>query len=315
MKSPAARFPKLFKLIKWTAIAFLILLALLFCFSQFENWRGRRAWVEAETGLRAKGLRASWSEIQVTPVPEAENRVLARIFTGSFKYYGKWSEMGQWESEPIFGEAAEKAAEQARKIFSEITLGDAFGFQISETEQLDIFGETHKDRIEELREILEPYSSNLSELITVCQERSQSYLPGDYTRAIESPIPNFQYIRRTSRLLTAEAIIALHEGDSARALGCVQALICISNLNPQVPLLINTMIEVVCVRNFISEILWYGVTENAFDLTELETIQKLSQKTDLAAKLSQAFELEILCALDATQVFICLLYTSPSPRD
>ncbi|MGJ8649629.1 MAG: hypothetical protein ACSHX4_04660 [Opitutaceae bacterium] len=298
------------KLVKISIIGFLLLLAALFLFSSFENWRGSRVWGETKAGLEAKGVTTDWAELIPEPIPEEDNLALSRIMTAC--YYRKNNNIGDWEAEAIFGEEAEEAAQQTHDLYAPFKLGsreDVFGFPLSETESLDIFGDTHLDRMEALAEIIEPYRPLLEELRLECKQRSDSYLPGDYSLSFASPIPAFKIVRRSVRLLVAEAILALHEGDAGLALENCQAMARVANLNSQSHFLVNQMIEVVVMRNYVSEIVWAGMSQDVFDIEQLEKIEALCANTDLVQRLGHTFQDEVTAGINA------LLRFAQSPEE
>jgi len=294
--STRPRFSRLRKFIKISSIAVCFLLSILFLLSSFERWRGRKAWTEAEARLNAAGIRTQWAEVIPSPIPDDQNLAMARILTGCVRANGKWSEIGDWESESIIGDTANTDAQKAQKLYTpnrNAKIGDLFDFPISENESLD-----------ELTKLIEPYRAKLQELRDECAKRPNSYLPGDYSRAATSPIPSFQILRSLTRLLTAEAILALDAGNTALALENCLTISRIANLNPQVSFLINTMIETVMVGSHICEILSYGLSQDAFNEAELDAIIKWSAETDLIAKLGEAFEFELMMSTDSIKQFI-----------
>ncbi len=303
MKNPkntrSKRWPKLLKV---AIIGLILLVTALFLYSSFERWRGRRAWLAMATDLQAQGLRVYWSEAMPTPIPEADNLALTRIMTGCFRYDKKWSNLGNWEAEAIFGDQANEAGNLAQEQYApgkEVL----FGFHITETETLDVFGSTHQARFDSLAEILAPYRSSLEELRQACTIRSDSYLPGDYSMAAASPIPHFQVTRSMTRLLSAEAILALHEGNHALAVQNCKAMCRVANLNPQVPFLTNVMIETVIIRSYVSEIFYAGISRDILDDNELRAIIAYCEQTDLVKQLGHSIEYELLTGQDSLSRF------------
>jgi hypothetical protein len=281
------------------------LLAAAFTFSTFEKFRGQRAWDQTCQQLKSMGLRTDWQAAIPQAIPEADNLALARIMTGCMRTTSNRDTIGDWQAEPIFDQQAAVAANAAQELFAPPASRkhEAFGFAISESESLDVFGDTHADSFAQLKKLLQPYRVALDELRTACTERSNSYLPGDYTVAAAAPIPNFQLVRTASRLLTAEALLALHEGDTEMALDNCRALRRISNLNPQLPFLVNVMIENVVIRSSISEILYYGLSHDAFDAQQLAEIRTLCAPIDCISRLGQSFEYEMLMMSHSIQAF------------
>ncbi len=288
------------KLIKVSVIGFILLLTALFLFSSFEKWRGARVWVEAKAELEAKGITTDWAELIPEPIPEADNLALSRIMTAC--YHRQNNKIGDWEAEAVFGKDTGDAAQKTQDQYAPsrpFRLEDVFGFPLSETESLDIFGDTHLDRMEALAEIIEPYRPLLEELRHECKQRPDSYLPGDYSLSFASPIPAFKIVRTSVRLLVAEAILALHNGDAGLALENCQAMARVANLNPQSNFLVNQMIEVVVLRNFVSEIVWAGMSQDAFDIEQLETIKALCANKDLVQRLGHSFQDEVTAGINA----------------
>lgn len=284
----------------------LIVLALLFIFSRVEKWRGSRSWEVAKAELKASGLTVEWQEAIPTPIPDEQNLAMARVLTGCYQAKGQWSELGDWQPEPIFDETASQAAKQAQKLYAPSppsSLEDTFGFPLSETESLDVFGASDTERFKELAQVIAPYRAPLKELRDECTQRPKSYLPGDYTVSFASPIPDFQIVRTATQLLTAEAILALNEGNYALALDNCGALHRIANLNPQTPFLVNIMIKAVVLRSHLAEVLQYGISEDAFNEEQLREIIDLCQQNDQVKDLGRSFEAEMLFAISTIQEF------------
>ncbi|WPJ97800.1 hypothetical protein SH580_08755 [Coraliomargarita algicola] len=286
-------------------IGLAILLGAAFTLSIFEKWRGQRAWDRTRSELESMGLRTDWQQARPQAIPEANNLALARVMTDCIRMTSNHDQLGDWQAEPIFDEQATEAASAAQELFapSESRKHQAFGFAQSDLESLDIFGKTHADKFTQLTRILHPYRSALAELRAACDERSSSYLPGDYTVAAASPIPDFELLRTVTRLLTAEALLALRTGESGLALENCHALLRISNLNPQVPFLINVMIETIVIRSSISEILYYGLVHDVFDTHQLAEILTLCAPIDCINRLGQSFEFEMLTMSNSIKAF------------
>jgi hypothetical protein len=297
---------KLSKLLKRGTYGLLLILALLFAFSRVEKWRGSRSWEAAKAELKASGLTVDWAEAIPTPIPDDQNLAMARVLTGCYRAKGKWSDIGNWQAEPVFDEAASEAAEQAQELYAPhkpSSVEDAFGFPLSETESLDVFGDSETERFAELAQVLAPYRASLKELRDECAKRPESYLPGDYTISSTAPIPNFQVVRNITRLLTAEAVLALHEGDTTLVLDNCKALNRIANLNPETPFMVNVMIKAVVLRSFMAEILWHGISEDAFSEAQLREIIDLCRQNDPVRDLGRSFEAEMLFAITTVQEF------------
>ena len=295
MKSPFARFPKLFKLIKWTAIAFLILLVLLFCFSQFENWRGRRAWAQTKAQLESKGYLTDWAKLIPQPIPDDQNLVLSRVMTACFYTERPKKEIGNWATEPVFDEQAGKVAHSIRDQYirnlnkkKEAALGYI-------ADRIEALGEADQSSsLESLAEMILPYADLLEAVREACESYPDSYLPGSYEIAYACPTPSFKLVRSITTLLYADSIIALEEGDGARIIQNCYTMQRVADLNPQAALLINVMIETVVMNTYWSEIIASGIRMDVFSESELQVIADTCEDIDLVKSVGRAFEWERL---------------------
>jgi hypothetical protein len=247
-----------------------------------------------------------WKEAIPTPIPDDQNLALARVMTGCIR--GREDKkIGDWQDEPVFDKTAEAAGQQAQEIFAPdepSNLNNSFSFPLTDTDTLDILGNKDQDRLEELAQIVEPYRPILAELREECTQRSGSYLPGDYSSITTAPFSSFQLLRSATKLLTAEAILALHNGNSELAFDNCLAMHRISDLNPQTPFLINVLVQTDSVRSFMSEILWHGISHDAFNEDQLKKIIELCAGIDLIKKLGQSCDYEHLAMADATLQFV-----------
>ncbi|GEM_PF-2983491 len=297
---------KLSKLFKRSLIGIICLITLAFLFSSIESWRGKRTWRNTCEELEAQGFIIDWKEAIPKPIPDDQNLALARVMTGCITGH-EGQKLGDWHDEPIFDETAIAASEQVQEIFDPYWfsgVGDPFSFQLPDTDTLDIFGSKNKDRFKKLTQIIEPYHPILAELRAECIKRPESYLPGDYSVAYGSPFLDFKILISATALLTTEAVLALHNGNSALALENCLAMHRINNLNRQVPFLINVIIETLMIRSFMTKVLWYGISHDAFNEDQLKTIAALCTDIDLIKKTRQSFEYELLINTNSTRQFI-----------
>jgi hypothetical protein len=298
--------PRIPKLIKRVIYALLLLILLLLSFSRIELWRGKKQWDATKAKLEANGLPIDWSNTIPTPVPDAQNLAMARVLTDCYLTNGQIKEPGDWQADPVFDEVVSAAAKQAQQLYapyqSSIT-EDSFGFLLSENELLDVFGTSETERLDQLATVIAPYHQILAELRDACDQRPQSYFPGDYTISATAPIPSFKIIRPAVQLLTAEAILALHQGNTSLALENCQALNRIANLNPQTPFLVNTMVKAVVLQKHLSEVLWYGISHNVFNESQLRDIIELCQQNIPVSDLAKSFQFEIPCNIMTTEEF------------
>ncbi|CAA6692065.1 Unannotated [Lentimonas sp. CC19] len=299
-------FPQARKCITFAIYGLLLILITLFAFSRIELWRGSRSWESTKATLEANGLTVDWAEAIPTPVPDEQNLALARVLTDCYRNTAPNTAVGDWQAEPVFNELASEAGQVAQDLYAPhqpSTVEDHFGFPLSEAELLEVFGDAHSERLKELSQVIEPYRAALNELREECSIRPESYLPGDYTISSSCPIPNYKIVRPIAQLLTADAILALHEGNSALALENCHALYRIADLNPQTPFMINVMIKNVVLRSFIAEVLWYGISQDAFDEDQLRAIIDLCQQNDQIQALGRTFDMEMLFSISSVQDF------------
>jgi hypothetical protein len=298
--------PRIPKLIKRVIYALLLLILLLFSLSRIELWRGKKQWEATKAKLAANGLSIDWSNAIPTPVPDAQNLALARVLTDCYRTNERGKEHEDWQADPVFDEVVSAAANQAQQFYAPdqpSIAEDSFGFQVSETELLDVFGTSATERLDQLATVMAPYHQILAELRDACDQRPQSYFPGDYTISATAPIPSFKIVRPAVQLLTAEAILALHQGNTSLALENCQALNRIANLNPQTPFLVNTMVKAVVLQKYLSEVLWYGISHNVFNESQLRDIIELCQQNTPVTDLAKSFQFEILCNITTIEVF------------
>jgi hypothetical protein len=297
---------QILKLIRLVIYTLLLVALLLFSLSRVELWRGKKQWESMKIKLAANGLPIDWSNAIPTPVPDDENLAMSRVLTDCYNTIERANQHENWQSDPVFDESASIAAKQAEALYAPCqltTIEGPFGFHLSESELLDVFATSDSERIDQLATVLAPYHPILAELRDACEQRPQSYFPGDYTTPATAPTQSFKLIRSAVQLLTAEAILRLHQGNAGLALENCHALNRIANLNPQTPFLVNTMVQTVVLRKYLSEVLWYGISHNVFNELQLRDITELCRQNAPIINLGKSFQFEILYQIATIEAF------------
>jgi hypothetical protein len=188
---PVTRPLMMWALRRWlfSIAAFATLIAL--CYAE-EDWRGKRAWEQAQQQLEAQGIDMNWDHYVPPQVPDDQNIFKAPKMREWFVRTSPPQPPTEWE----WGKrltANPKTASATNAITTEADARDYLAWSDQFTPDFHLMREALK----------RPYAR----------------IEGDYSRPFSAPIPDFVRLRAVARVLAerAHCFLLLHEPDRALA--------------------------------------------------------------------------------------------------
>ena len=301
-----------FRWLKWVASGVVVVCLLIALFYVVENRRGKREWLQTKTELEAMGISFDWADYVPQPIAD-EHNFAATPAIAYFQYeaddpnHKPWNEAWGDEAhlDDIFAMKEGGPHGSASILLDGAQAWHESRFEPNEKRRQQL----RKDGLpivpdgvdpwQQLESLIAPHQQLLQELRDAAQERSQSYIHGDYaSNPMAALSPDFRAVRQYMQLLFADALLAIQSGDKQTALQNAYCIKRMGNLSPNFLTLVNHMIGVVFSK-FEITIYQLALQQGLLDETELKRLIEESLQPHPLADFERAIIYEIVATTES----------------
>ena len=294
------------------ALSLAALLTLVASFHAVENWRGRRAWEQLKSEMKARGEPTDPAAVIPPPVPDAENfavaplwrelvgddyrkpdattnewlHIYARIYRGPAVPKSDWRK----------GELTDLADWQ--RYFREV---QAEAFNPAATDVFPIPAQPGNPA-EDVLLALGRFDRHLAELREAAR-RAQSRFPLRYEDGmLNMMLPHLGYLQSASAFLRLRALAELELSRSDDALADLQLGFRLMSAIETEPTLISHLVRL-AMADFIVSAIWQGTVDHRWTEAQLAVLDGQLRRVDFLADYERAFRAETIWSAQNMDAF------------
>ena len=279
------RFPKLRKFLLRAILLLIILIPVGWA---FENWRGARAWEEAQTRAKVAGVSLVRSDYAGTEIPDGENLLENEVFLKEFENEGE-DRLDGWDQLPV-------VTQKWGRLRMDPATGETFPYSDYFKEELS--EENARKRLAEAAEDFEIRLDALSKVIGATPvhtifARSASECPlGEIAGELGA-------VSNLSGCLKSSAMMALRSGKSAKALDRMRVL---DRWGRTIgtPSLVHYLMGNATRRQNLT-LVWEGIRLRAWSDEELDDLGKLLMEWNTHTGVVSAFKFEAAFGVESQE--------------
>lgn len=291
----------LLRLVRWLALAAVVMVTLVALLYAVENFRGRRAWADYRQSAAARGLVLDFKAHVPAPVPEEQNGasipLIESWFDPRFRPNGDpalWPGLHD-EAENLVGRERDQTKRRLvdlvawQQALAAAAAGEKVEPKIRSQSRMP---EERAAAATNVLAALKPYEPALEQLRESIKRPHFRY-PVEYN--VEQPftilLPHLQNVRRVSRLLALRSSAHVAAGRPEAAAEDVLLSLALVDSFKEEHFLISYLVRAAMVQ-LASHAVWEGLVQQQWTDAQLKAIQERAGRNDFLLGLQRALETE-----------------------